>query len=88
MEIKLHNNTSTYTNSELCSFQILLIRLLFERKIVGEIVYMAEEFADLPSHINVELDSEEVQKLLNSHNQELAIDELIEMHEQKQDIEV
>ncbi|GFW42384.1 hypothetical protein TNCV_239811 [Trichonephila clavipes] len=33
------------------------------------------------------MDSDGIQKLLDSHNQELTMDELIEMHEQKQDIE-
>ncbi|GFW71909.1 hypothetical protein TNCV_3220851 [Trichonephila clavipes] len=31
--------------------------------------------------------SDDVQKLLDIHNQELTMDELIEMHEQEQDIE-
>ncbi|GFX90804.1 hypothetical protein TNCV_3166351 [Trichonephila clavipes] len=33
------------------------------------------------------VDSDDVQELLNSHDQEQTIDELIEMHEQEQDIE-
>ncbi|GFX08317.1 hypothetical protein TNCV_3268061 [Trichonephila clavipes] len=37
--------------------------------------------------INLEAGSDDVQKLLSSHNQELTMDELIEMHEQEQDIE-
>ncbi|GFU63694.1 hypothetical protein TNCV_1509732 [Trichonephila clavipes] len=37
--------------------------------------------------INLKVDSDDVQELLDSHNQELTIDELIEMHEQDQDIE-
>ncbi|GFV93891.1 hypothetical protein TNCV_1811461 [Trichonephila clavipes] len=36
---------------------------------------------------NKEVDSDDVQEQLDSHNQELTMDELIEMHEQKQDIE-
>ncbi|GFV55184.1 hypothetical protein TNCV_1382051 [Trichonephila clavipes] len=41
-----------------------------------------EEVVDLSRQINLEVDSDDVQKLLDSHNQELAMDELIEMHEQ------
>ncbi|GFU76915.1 hypothetical protein TNCV_4520711 [Trichonephila clavipes] len=37
--------------------------------------------------MNLEMDSDGVQELLDFHNQELTMDELIEMHEQKQDIE-
>ncbi|GFX10070.1 peptidase S1 domain-containing protein [Trichonephila clavipes] len=37
--------------------------------------------------MNLEVDSDNVQKLLDSHNQELTIDELIELHKQEQDIE-
>ncbi|GFW77722.1 hypothetical protein TNCV_134131 [Trichonephila clavipes] len=42
---------------------------------------------NLTKQINLEVDSDGVQKLLDFHNQELTIDELIEMDEQKQDIE-
>ncbi|GFW42376.1 hypothetical protein TNCV_239731 [Trichonephila clavipes] len=52
-----------------------------------DIVNVIEEVLDLARQINLEMDSDEVQELLDSHSQELAIDELIEMHEQKQDIE-
>ncbi|GFX03012.1 hypothetical protein TNCV_3261581 [Trichonephila clavipes] len=41
----------------------------------------------LSRQINLEVDSDDVQELLDSHNQELTMDELIEMHEQEQDIE-
>ncbi|GFX03973.1 hypothetical protein TNCV_4678771 [Trichonephila clavipes] len=44
---------------------------------------LIEEVVDLARQILDGL----VQELLDSHNQELTIDELIEMHEQKQDIE-
>ncbi|GFW79311.1 hypothetical protein TNCV_2477181 [Trichonephila clavipes] len=37
--------------------------------------------------INLEVDSDDVQKLLDAYNQELTMDELIEMHEQEQGIE-
>ncbi|GFW83333.1 uncharacterized protein TNCV_2544311 [Trichonephila clavipes] len=33
--------------------------------------------------INLEKDNDDVQQMMDSHNQELTIDELIEMHEQK-----
>ncbi|GFX89609.1 hypothetical protein TNCV_73021 [Trichonephila clavipes] len=62
------------------------IRLLFEGK-NGEIGNGLEEAVDPASKINLEVDSDYVQKLLDSHNQELTIDELMEMHEQKQDME-
>ncbi|GFV95012.1 hypothetical protein TNCV_1030101 [Trichonephila clavipes] len=45
------------------------------------------QVVDLPRQINSEVDSDEAQELLDSHNRELTIDELTEMHEQKQDIE-
>ncbi|GFS62074.1 hypothetical protein TNCV_476461 [Trichonephila clavipes] len=45
------------------------------------------EVVDLARQINLELGSEDVQELLNSHFQELIMDKLIEMHEQEQDIE-
>ncbi|GFY15987.1 hypothetical protein TNCV_1286321 [Trichonephila clavipes] len=37
--------------------------------------------------IHLEVESDDVQELLDSHNHELTIDELIEIHEQEQDIE-
>ncbi|GFU10072.1 hypothetical protein TNCV_557801 [Trichonephila clavipes] len=37
--------------------------------------------------INLEVDNDDVQELLDSHNQELTVNELIEMHEQQQGIE-
>ncbi|GFX21169.1 hypothetical protein TNCV_4367481 [Trichonephila clavipes] len=62
-------------------FGLLFIRVL-------DNIY-AMYFSTFKSHrqINLELDSDDVQELLDSHNQELTIDEVIEMHEQKQDIE-
>ncbi|GFX85281.1 hypothetical protein TNCV_2675561 [Trichonephila clavipes] len=41
-----------------------------------------EEVVDLARQISLEVDSDEVQELLDSHNQKLTIDELIEMQEQ------
>ncbi|GFY35666.1 hypothetical protein TNCV_2619581 [Trichonephila clavipes] len=56
-------------------------------KKIGEMDNMIEEFADLASQINLKVDSDDIQELLDSHSQELIIDELTEIHEQKQDIE-
>ncbi|GFU76976.1 hypothetical protein TNCV_4521321 [Trichonephila clavipes] len=47
----------------------------------GEIGNFIEEVVDLARQINSEVDSEDVQELLNSCNQELTFDELMEMHE-------
>ncbi|GFX52445.1 hypothetical protein TNCV_4324621 [Trichonephila clavipes] len=41
----------------------------------------------LDRQINLEVDSNNVQEMLDSHIQELIIDDLIEIHEQEQDIE-
>ncbi|GFX98355.1 hypothetical protein TNCV_4001241 [Trichonephila clavipes] len=46
-----------------------------------------EEVVDLPKQINLEVDSDDVQELLDSYNYKLRTDELIEMHGQEQDIE-
>ncbi|GFU60968.1 hypothetical protein TNCV_3372841 [Trichonephila clavipes] len=43
---------------------------------------LIEEVVDSTSQINLEVNSDNVQELLDSHCQELAIDELTEMHEQ------
>ncbi|GFX71642.1 hypothetical protein TNCV_2696301 [Trichonephila clavipes] len=40
------------------------------------------EVVDLSSQINLEVDSYDVQELLDSNNQELTMDELIEIYEQ------
>ncbi|GFW38703.1 uncharacterized protein TNCV_3880701 [Trichonephila clavipes] len=42
-----------------------------------------EEVVDLARQINLEVDSGHFQELLDSHNQKLTIDELIEVHEQE-----
>ncbi|GFS70913.1 hypothetical protein TNCV_2719891 [Trichonephila clavipes] len=42
---------------------------------------------DLARQINLEAYSDDIQELLDFHNQKLATDKLIEMHEQEQDIE-
>ncbi|GFT87734.1 uncharacterized protein TNCV_4000871 [Trichonephila clavipes] len=49
---------------------------------VGDVL---EKVVDLARQINLQVDSDDVQKLLDSHNQKLTIDEFIEM--QEQDIE-
>ncbi|GFX10029.1 uncharacterized protein TNCV_4101681 [Trichonephila clavipes] len=53
----------------------------------NEIGNVIEEVVDLARQINLEVDSDGVQELLDFYNQELTMDELIEMHEQEQDIE-
>ncbi|GFW06636.1 hypothetical protein TNCV_2189691 [Trichonephila clavipes] len=45
----------------------------------GEIGKVIEEVVDLSRRINLEVDSDNVQKLLDSHNQELTIGKFIEM---------
>ncbi|GFW75460.1 transposable element Tcb2 transposase [Trichonephila clavipes] len=52
-----------------------------------EIGNLIEEIVDFASQINLEVDSDDIQELLDFHNQELIINELIEMHKQEQDIE-
>ncbi|GFX96097.1 hypothetical protein TNCV_2289871 [Trichonephila clavipes] len=52
-----------------------------------EIGYGVEEVDYLTRQVHLEADSDGVQELFDSHNQELTIDELIKMHEQEQDIE-
>lgn len=48
--------------------------------IIKEVVNIAEQ-------LNLEVNYDDVQELLDSHNQELTIDELLEMRENEQDIE-
>ncbi|GFS94535.1 tigger transposable element-derived protein 1 [Trichonephila clavipes] len=50
-----------------------------EPYVIGNLI---EEVVDLARQIHLEVDSVDVQGLLDSHNLELTIDELIEMHEQ------
>ncbi|GFU01834.1 hypothetical protein TNCV_1523361 [Trichonephila clavipes] len=45
-------------------------------------VNVIEEAVDLAKQINLEVDSDEVQELLNSRNQKLTMGEFIEMPEQ------
>ncbi|GFX76470.1 hypothetical protein TNCV_2130211 [Trichonephila clavipes] len=50
----------------------------------SEIRNAVKDDVDLAIKIFFEMDSEDVRKLLDSHNQELTIDELIEMRKQEQ----
>ncbi|GFT56069.1 hypothetical protein TNCV_76141 [Trichonephila clavipes] len=52
-----------------------------------EISNMIKEVVDLAGHINLGVDNDNIQELLDSLNQDLTIDELLEMHEQEQNIE-
>ncbi|GFT33779.1 hypothetical protein TNCV_4382921 [Trichonephila clavipes] len=52
-----------------------------------EIGSVIEEVVDLARQINLEMNSDNIQELLDSRNHRLTIDELIEMHEQEYDIE-
>ncbi|GFS76216.1 transposable element Tcb2 transposase [Trichonephila clavipes] len=53
------------------------------KKKIGEIGNVIEEVVDLARQINLEVDSDEVQELPDSHNQELTIDALIEILERR-----
>lgn len=46
-----------------------------------------EEVVDIAKQLNLEVDNDDVQELLDSHNQELTIDEVIEMRKYEQDID-
>ncbi|GFW56104.1 hypothetical protein TNCV_375101 [Trichonephila clavipes] len=48
-----------------------------------EIDNVIKEVVDLAGQINLEGDSDAIQELLDFHNQELIIDNLINMHEQE-----
>ncbi|GFT93623.1 hypothetical protein TNCV_677541 [Trichonephila clavipes] len=49
---------------------------------------MIEEVVDLVMEMEPKEDSGEVQELLDSHNQALTVDKLIEMYEKEQNIEL
>ncbi|GFX22702.1 uncharacterized protein TNCV_2994351 [Trichonephila clavipes] len=53
----------------------------------GEIGNLIEEVVNLARKINLEVDSDDVQELLDSHIQKLTMEDLTELHEQEQDIE-
>ncbi|GFV25669.1 hypothetical protein TNCV_3851531 [Trichonephila clavipes] len=57
-----------------------------KRRKIGKIGNVFEEVADFTRKINTELVDGDVQEQLDSPNQELIINELIEMHENVQDI--
>ncbi|GFV78139.1 tigger transposable element-derived protein 1 [Trichonephila clavipes] len=78
------SNKSTCTSPELCDFEILSIPLWFEKKIgkISEIDNVIEEVIQLAIQINLEVDSDDIQKLWDSHNHELTIDEHKKLHEQ------
>ncbi|GFV83336.1 hypothetical protein TNCV_1900621 [Trichonephila clavipes] len=48
---------------------------------------VTEEVVDILRQINLEVDSDDVQELMDSYLQELTVDDLIEIHEQEQNIE-
>ncbi|GFW78237.1 hypothetical protein TNCV_137061 [Trichonephila clavipes] len=52
-----------------------------------EIGNLNEEIVYFSRQISLKKDSDVVQKLLDSYNQELTIDDLTEMHETEQEIE-
>lgn len=47
---------------------------------------MLKDVVELGIQRNLKVDSDDVQELLNSHNEELTIDEFIKMREQGRDI--
>ncbi|CAH4031933.1 unnamed protein product [Pieris brassicae] len=52
-----------------------------------EICNVIKDVVDLGRQINLEVDSDDVQELLDSHNEELTIDELITMREHEEEID-
>ncbi|GFU96720.1 hypothetical protein TNCV_839451 [Trichonephila clavipes] len=67
----------------------LKIRFLFDlytTRLPDEIGQAIQEVVDLAMQINLEVDSNDVQEMLDSHNQELTADGLIEVHEPDKDI--
>ncbi|GFU05425.1 hypothetical protein TNCV_3290781 [Trichonephila clavipes] len=62
---------------------------IMEEKIgkICEIGNVIEEVTNLVRQINLEVDSDDVQEVLDFHNQEQTFDESIAMHEQEEDIE-
>ncbi|GFV96880.1 hypothetical protein TNCV_4350931 [Trichonephila clavipes] len=67
--------------ADIISVLIAIFFFRFEKK-KGKIVHVIEEVVDLARQINLEVDSDDVQELLDSHNPGLTIDEFIEMGEQ------
>ncbi|GFU67370.1 hypothetical protein TNCV_640701 [Trichonephila clavipes] len=95
----MYSNTSnfyaspTYTNPSYAIFKprrfVFCLRAFFYLPNLGRVSTRAwwNSSCVEARPINLEVDSDDVQELLASPNQELTNDELIEMHEQKQDIE-
>ncbi|GFX25351.1 hypothetical protein TNCV_1275111 [Trichonephila clavipes] len=83
-------STPTYANLESCDFQISSIRLfspITETQIesapeLDDICNVIEEVVYLARLIIFEADSGDIQELLDTHYQELTIDELVKMHKQ------
>ena len=50
-------------------------------QIAHTVARTVEEVVNLTRELDLEVDSDDVNKLLDSHSKELTIDELIEMHE-------
>ncbi|GFW39355.1 hypothetical protein TNCV_1833381 [Trichonephila clavipes] len=80
----MHSNTTTYAIFRSRQFVFCLRKKLVK---IGEIGNGNEEVVNLARQINLEVDSGDILELLDSHNQELTMDELIEMYEQEQSIE-
>ncbi|GFV46328.1 hypothetical protein TNCV_3232171 [Trichonephila clavipes] len=59
----------------------------YTTRLPDEIGSVIELDVDHAKKINLEADSDDVQKLLDSQYQEVAMEELIEMHEQEQNVE-
>ncbi|GFU45223.1 hypothetical protein TNCV_4236401 [Trichonephila clavipes] len=91
-------DNSNYANSEFHDFQISPIRFSFSFFIIetyaesvpelDEIGNLVEKVVDFAMQINSDVNSDDVQKLLDFHNHELTMDELVEMHEQEHNIEL
>ncbi|GFT04990.1 transposon Ty3-I Gag-Pol polyprotein [Trichonephila clavipes] len=60
----------------------LIPRIVASLRESDEIDNLIKEVVDLVRQINLEVDSDEVQELLDSPNKELTIDEFVEKHEQ------
>ncbi|GFV15487.1 alpha-2 adrenergic receptor [Trichonephila clavipes] len=79
-------NTLYKYNDGVTQQRIRMSKTLHTR-LPDKIVNVIEEAVDLARQINLGMDNDDVQELLDSHNQELIIVELIVMHEQQQGIE-
>ncbi|GFX27957.1 hypothetical protein TNCV_773421 [Trichonephila clavipes] len=58
-------------------------KLVSEPEEIGNVI---EEVGDLARQINFEVDSDDIQELQDSRNPELTMDELVETHEQEQEM--